>query len=71
MIASDLDHESVYAEVYYDEKFVALVSQERGPESKRLELPGPGFEESQICREVDLDGFLQAVQEAAQKLAGE
>lgn len=71
MIASDLDHEKVYAEVYCDEKFVALVSQERGLESKVLELPGPGLVEDQICREVDLEGFLQAVQVAARKLAGE
>lgn len=71
MIASDLDHEKVYAEIYCDEKFVALVSQERGLGSKVLELPGPGLVEDQICREVDLEGFLQAVQVAARKLAGE
>ena len=71
MIASDLGHEKVYAEIYYDEKFVALVSQERGLENKVLELPGPGLVEDQICRAVDLGGFLQAVQLAARKLEGE
>jgi hypothetical protein len=71
MIASDLDHERVYAEVYWDEKFVALVSQERGAGKEVLEFPGPGLKEDLICREVDLDGFLQAVELAVRKLAGE
>ena len=71
MIASDVEHEKVYAEIYCDEKFVALVSQERGLEYKVLELPGPDLVEERICREVDLAGFLQAIQLAIRKLSGE
>ena len=71
MIASDQDHEKVYAEIYFDGKFVALISQERGITNKSLELPGPGLVEDLICREVDLAGFLQAVQQAARKLEDE
>ncbi len=71
MIASDLDHEKVYAEIYCDDKFVALVSQEHGLEHKMLEVPGPGLVEEQISREVDLKGFQHALELAARKLHGE
>ena len=68
MIASDLDHEKVYAEIYCNDKFVALISQEGPSTDKVLELPGPGLEEEQICRQVDLKGFLNALQLAVQTL---
>ena len=71
MIASDEDHEEVYVEIYYDDKFVALVSQEYGLEHKMLEVPGPGLVEEQISRKVDLEGFQQALELAARKLHGE
>jgi hypothetical protein len=71
MIASDMDHEKVYAEIYCDERFVALISQERGPEHKVLELPGPGLVEERICREVSLEEFLRALQLASRKLDGD
>jgi len=69
MIASDLDHDRVYAEIYCDDRFVALVSQEQGLESAVLEIPGPGLAEEQICRQVDLDAFIEAVNLARSRLA--
>ncbi len=71
MIASDMDHDKVYAEIYCDDKFVGLVSQEHGVHSKVLEMPGPGFEEERISRKVDLAGFQRALELAARKLHGE
>ena len=71
MIASDMDHERVYAEIYCDGRFVVLVSQESGLHSKMLEFPGPGLEEGLISRKVDLEGFQRAVELAAGMLDGE
>ena len=71
IIASDPDHERVYAEVSCDDKFVAVVSQETGRDHFRVELPGLGLDENQVGRNVDLAGFIRALEAAAKKLAGE
>lgn len=68
VIASDPDHEKVYAEIYCNDRFVALVSQEHGPHVKVLELPGPGLDEQLVSRKVDLVGFQQALEQAARML---
>lgn len=70
LIASDPDHEKVYAEIYFGEKFVALISQEAGPESLMLELPGCELDQEQIIRNVNLEGFIVALRSAADRLLG-
>ena len=37
-VCSDPDHEDLIAEIYFDDEFVGLVSQEQGYESLDLEL---------------------------------
>ena len=71
MIASDDEHERVFAEIYLDDKFVALVSQERGPGEEEVELPGGGLVESLVRRKVPLRGLEKALLRAAQRLKGE
>jgi hypothetical protein len=71
IIASDPDHERVYAEVSSDNKFVAVVSQETGPDHLRVEAPGLGLDENQVGRNIDLAGFIRALEAAAKKRAGE
>ena len=71
MIASDDDHERVFAEIYLDDKFVALVSQEHGPGEEEVELPGGGLDESLVRRNVPLRGLEKALLRAAQRLKGE
>lgn len=71
MIASDAEHEKVFAEIYFDDKFVALVSQEGGLDQKILEFPGTGLDESVILREVGLDDFQQLLDLAVRKLDNE
>lgn len=71
MIASDDEHEKVFAEIYYKDKFVALVSQEAGLNRLNIEFAGSGLEESLIARQVDLIGFQQALISAEKRLAGE
>ena len=71
MIASDDDHEKVFAEIYFAEKFVALVSQEEGIDQLKVELPSSDLDENMILREISMDGFLSALKEARSKLVGE
>lgn len=67
-ICSDLDYENLIAEIYCDGKFVALISHEGDASNLRIEFPGSDQNEEAIARQVDLDSFEQAVQEAKQKL---
>ena len=70
MIASGPDHEEVFAEIYFGEQFVALVSQEDGIGSMRIEFPDTNVREDMIVRKVNLKDFQEALHEAAKKLIG-
>ena len=70
-IASDAEHEKVFAEIYHQGKFVALVSQENGLDQPNVEFPPPGVDETMITRAVDMAGFQQALIAAMKKLAGQ
>jgi hypothetical protein len=68
IIADDSDHEMVFAEVYCDNRFLAIVSQEDGTDHLKVELPGPNLDESQVVRQVFLADFVVMLDEAAKKL---
>ena len=68
VIADDPDHEKVYAEIFIRDKFVALVSQEKGLDVLEVEFPGPGLMESQILRRVGLAEFQKALTLATERL---
>jgi hypothetical protein len=70
IIADDPDHDKVFAEIYRDNKFLALISQEDGPDRLKVELPGPGLDESQIVRQLPLADFIAVLGQAAKKLLG-
>ena len=69
-IASDQEHEQVFAEIYCHGKFVALVSQEEGADRLRIEFPPPGVDEGIIARTVGAEDFRQGLAAAIEKLAG-
>lgn len=71
IIADDLNHGKVFAEIHRNNKFLALISQEDGPDRLKVELPGPGLDESQIVRQVPLAEFITMLGHAAKKLVGE
>jgi hypothetical protein len=71
VICSDVDYDNLIAEIYYDDKFVALISQEEGPSKLKVEFSGPTQNEEAILRKVDLDWFQHALEEAKEKLIGE
>ena len=66
MIASDPSYDEVVIEIYCDDKFVCLISQDKGPD--HLELVFPEQASSYITRSVGLDWFLNAVQMAKDQL---
>lgn len=68
LLASPPAYDRLVAEIYYDGKFVASVSQERGPGLFEVELPGGNLVESRVLRRVDLDGFIAALKVASQRL---
>lgn len=68
IIASDTDYEELIAEINIDGKFAAAVTQEKGKGIFNIEFPGIGLVESQIIRKVDFDSFIEALNEAKQKL---
>jgi len=68
LIANDDDHEKVFIEIYYDDKFVASISQEQGLNNLEIEFPGPGLVESLVTRKLPLKDFLDLVKDAAGKL---
>jgi hypothetical protein len=70
MIASDTDYERVFCEIYFDGRFVALVSQERGEGLFDLETPGPGLNEEGVIHRVDLLGLQDAIETCRRRLSG-
>lgn len=70
VIASSPEHAHVFAEIYVGGKFVALVSEERGPGLYDLETPGPENVEAMVARKVDIEIFRQAIHAAITRLSG-
>ena len=68
LIADDSEHEKVFIEIYYKDKFVASISQEQGLDKLEIEFPGPNLVESLIIRKVPLKEFLDLVNDAAKRL---
>jgi len=68
LLASPPDYQNLVAEIYYDGKFVVLVSQERGGNLFDLEIPGSNLVDGELARKVDLVGFEKVLEEAKQRL---
>ncbi len=68
-IVSNQEHEKVVAEIYRDDKFVALVSHE--DEIPIVEIPGPGLDEAYISRTIPLQELRDALDAAVQRLNGD
>lgn len=70
LLASPHDYQRLVAEIYYDGKFLALVSHERSPDEFDVETPGVECVQSMVTRKVDLQGFIDMLEKARQWLAG-
>ena len=70
MVASLSEYEEVVVEMYHDGKFVGQLNQERGKGLIDIEF-GHSAEYAEVCRRVDLAGFLTCVETARRRLLGE
>jgi hypothetical protein len=68
IICSPPNYDNLVAEIFFEEKFVVLVSQEISKSNFELEFPGINLDESQILRKVDVGGFSQAITQACAML---
>lgn len=68
LIASDSEHEKVFIEIYYNAKYIALISQENGIDDLLIEFPGNNLKESEILISLPLNEFLSLIDEAVKKL---
>jgi hypothetical protein len=64
LICSDTDYEQLIAEIYIDDKFVALVSQDNGVNDLQIVFPGCDQNEKAIARKVDFVLFNVALERA-------
>jgi hypothetical protein len=69
IIADDTTHEKVLAEINYQNKCLAMFSQEQGVDRLLVELPGPGLDEEFVIREAPLAEFIALLKPAAEALA--
>lgn len=69
LLASPPGYRNLVAEVYFDGKFVALVSQERGDGLFDLEIPGCDLVQTELARRVDLQGFVETLELARDRLS--
>ena len=70
LIASDDQHTRVFAEIYFDDKFVALVNREKGSGNEEIEFPGIDLVEDLVLRKVPLKFLQEAVQRSIERLDG-
>lgn len=71
IIASPPDYENLVAEIYYDGKFVVMVTHENAVDQFDFETPSSNLKEEEIIRKVSLDGLKNALDLACRKLKGE
>ncbi len=67
---SDIEYEKLIAEIYYREKFVALINQDQGIENLQMEFPNGELNEDMIIRKIDLKSFKYGIDLAMEKLVG-
>ncbi|GAB3626722.1 hypothetical protein PTE30175_05526 [Pandoraea terrae] len=68
VVASDLDHECLVAEIYCDEKYVALLSQDDGLENLMVVFPDAAANQAAVIRDIDLKWLRHALERAERVL---
>ena len=70
IIASPHEYEELVAEMYLDGKFIGQITKEKGEDQMEIEFGDDEALPGSICRKADLDGFLECVQAARDRLTG-
>ena len=53
LLSSDFNYEKIVAEIYYKEKFVALINQDEGLDNLIIEFPDSTMEDNMIIRKLN------------------
>ncbi len=70
LLSSDTEYEKLTAEIYDDGKFVALLNQDEGVDSLKIEFPSTNLDEAMVSRKLDLEAFEEGLKIAKQKIKG-
>lgn len=70
VLSSDLSYEKLVAEIYFNGKFVALVSQEQGIDHPMIEFACETDDRNLVERKVPFDGFVEVLDAAVYRLKG-
>lgn len=68
VLSSDGQYEQLTAEIFCDGKFVALISQDDGPEALKIEFPANDVDENSVLRKIDLATFEQGIERAKTRI---
>jgi hypothetical protein len=71
ILVSAPEYRALAAEIFFNGKFVALVTQERGLDRLELEIPQMNVDESKVIRKVPINGFLDCIAIARERLRTE
>lgn len=68
LLSSDSDYDELTAEIFYNDKYIALLTQDDGVGSLKVVFPANDVDENMILRKIDLDILEQALVLAKGKL---
>lgn len=68
LIASPPEYENLVAEIYFDGLFFVTISRDDSSGHFQIETPPGCLVESEIARKVDLEGFVDAIRNACDRL---
>ena len=70
LLSSDSDYEELTVEIFYNDKFIALLNQDDGIENLKIEFPASECDENVVLRTIDLTILEQGIALAKKKLIG-
>lgn len=70
VIASPHYYEELVAEMYFRGVYIGRINKEKGDTRLEIEFDDPPPGQSATCERADLDGFLECVEIARQRLLG-
>lgn len=71
VLSSDPDYEKLIVEMYYDDKFIALLNQDDGLENVKIEFPSPCCDEQSIISKMSLQEFEECLEASKNRLLDE
>ena len=67
-VCSDIDYENLIAEIYINDNFIALISEEDDPDDFHIEFPGMEKADNQKILRIRMDVFETTLKMAVEKL---